>query len=651
MDQEKQTLNYLETHAEELSKIISNGVKIAMDDHRAKIAEYDRSKAVLEQQMQAMRDNSADEPLELSDSLNPNNSSVITDTIARFIPSLGTVFETSLRGLRTVSSDAGNTHATEKLQQSAGATSNAVKSSATGKDSGVVSELRDIAKKSSAANTGSNDPQKALAQTKREQNRIDDLVHRYEVVDPAYNQMKALGIAGTTGDGIKIRGLGGIMSQQSGIGSLLSSLLKLAVGGAAFGIGALTVRVSQAAEFIKDVASVVKGIASSIKSNFTKLTNLIKSNFKSFDAAPKAPPKPKPKPAAKPSGGGGIFGKIKAFANSIGSRLMRGFESAKNAIKPVTDMISRGVKSFTSAIGKLFESFTTGASKLASFARAGFKLGAGVMKALPFVKAGIGIYDGINHAIKTGNVTDGLTMAAGTTADALLDMVLVNQVGGLIEGLQEGKGGKQLLKKVLDPTEGGKKISYGMGAVANIQNMVGNGTEFTRRMAKASKYDMKASDVGLKQTSGNGLGVLGATYDLAATDAQKVIETVKNESTVRTAETSPSAESSSNTGVAEVKPNVKLGAGSVNIRLSESQIGLKTYNQGRSAEHGDLATLTIPNIDQNNNLSGSSAFKLPKEFAETMAEGMKNALTSDDYRQMLIDIQKHTVDNLYGVGG
>lgn len=260
-----------------------------------------------------------------------------------------------------------------------------------------------------------------------------------------------------------------------------------------------------------------------------------------------------------------VLGKA-AKTVSDGAKKVGGFLSG------IASKIGNGIKSAASAAGSAIKS---GAEKAASaVAKSGVvqkamkaaSKGMSIGKKLPIVQAVGGLVDTASNVYKVakagGGITDMMTTGAAGLVDTLSDTLmipeLINAAGGAIAAAKSGKGVGGILKgagsgfiKQRDAND----ISIGNGLMANLQNLVGNGTETTRRVAAAYNAG-KGYDAAGVQTVSGAAGGFGHSAALFVPKA-------------------PGSMENSNTPTASVVPNLPNGQVSEADKMKAMKDGMK----------------------------------------------------------------------------
>lgn len=214
---------------------------------------------------------------------------------------------------------------------------------------------------------------------------------------------------------------------------------------------------------------------------------------------------------------------VKSAASSVKSTVTKAAGTVKDGLSSAWKGLKGGVSKLggklSSVGGKVGGFFTSFGSSFKSGASKAFGAVKGAVKKIPQVQAVANYAGTVKNAYDVykngGSITDMMTTVGGGTIDALLNVTMLSNVMGAAGAAIDGKSLSEIGKAALDPTQGGTKVSYGMGAMANIQNLVGNETELTKRLARASNYDMTLEDAGLVALNGNIAGFSSSAYGVA----------------------------------------------------------------------------------------------------------------------------------------
>lgn len=196
--------------------------------------------------------------------------------------------------------------------------------------------------------------------------------------------------------------------------------------------------------------------------------------------------------------------KLGSLASKAKSGIASALNGAKNAVVGVADLAKSAGR-------------TIAQTGVAQKALNGMRMGMKVAKKLPQIQAIGGYVDMASNMYgmyKNGaGLTDILNTGAAGTVDALADVLmipeLVNGVGGAIAAAQSGKGLGGIAKGFgsgVFTQRDANDISIGNGLIANLQNLVGNDTETSRRVADAYNRGVGYKEAGLETVTGAAAG-------------------------------------------------------------------------------------------------------------------------------------------------
>ena len=316
-------------------------------------------------------------------------------------------------------------------------------------------------------------------------------------------------------------------SGGSGEGESLLDMLGLIGGGiAGFALGYVSKFASMWSEIGKSFSSVMKGAWNSIKnskvgktianwgkelkatlSNGIKELGNLKGSFTKMLEGWKA--------SMKNSTLGKVVNSVADTVKNAGKGLVNLASKAKSGITGAL----KGAKNAVVGVADLAKTAgrTIAQTGVAQKALRGMKLGMNAAKRLPQIQAVAGYMDMASNMYgmyKNGaGLTDILNTGAAGTIDALADVLmipeLVNGVGGAIAAAQSGKGLGGIAKGFgsgVMTMRDENDISIGNGLIANLQNMVGNDTETSRRIADAYNRGAGYKEAGLETVTGAAAG-------------------------------------------------------------------------------------------------------------------------------------------------
>lgn len=248
-------------------------------------------------------------------------------------------------------------------------------------------------------------------------------------------------------------------------------------------------------------------ISSSIKSSIQDIVDLKNSFTKMLDGW---------KASMKASMKDSTLGRfVKEMANNVsnaGKKLGSLASKAKNKISGALTTAKDAIAGLAKKAGTKIAQ--TG---VAQKALSGMRMGMKIAKKIPVIQAAGGALDTVSNMYgmyKNGaGFTDILNTGAAGAVDALADVLmipeLVNGVGGAIAAAQSGKGLGGIAKGFgsgVFTQRDANDISIGNGLVANLQNLVGNDTETSRRVADAYNRGVGYKEAGLETVTGAAAG-------------------------------------------------------------------------------------------------------------------------------------------------
>lgn len=214
---------------------------------------------------------------------------------------------------------------------------------------------------------------------------------------------------------------------------------------------------------------------------------------------------------------------VKEMANNVsdaGKKLGSLASKAKNKISGALTTAKDAIAGLAKKAGTKIAQ--TG---VAQKALSGMRMGMKIAKKIPVIQAAGGALDTVsnmygmykNGAGLTDILNTGAAGAIDTLADTLMIPELINGVGGAIAAAQSGKGLGGIAKGFgsgVMAQRDANDISIGNGLVANLQNLVGNDTETSRRVADAYNRGVGYKEAGLETVTGaaGGFGHSAAMY-------------------------------------------------------------------------------------------------------------------------------------------
>jgi hypothetical protein len=204
----------------------------------------------------------------------------------------------------------------------------------------------------------------------------------------------------------------------------------------------------------------------------------------------------------------GVTESVVNAGKNLGSLASKAKNKISGALTSAKDAIAGLAKTAGTKIAK---------SSVAQRALTAAKIGMKFAKKIPHVQAVMGGLDNManmygmykNNAGLTDIINTGAAGAIDTLADMLMVPELVNGVGGAIAAAQSGKGlggiAKGFGSGVMTERDD-NDIGIGHGFIANLQNLVGNDTETSRRVADAYNRGVGYKEAGLETVTGAAAG-------------------------------------------------------------------------------------------------------------------------------------------------
>lgn len=269
-------------------------------------------------------------------------------------------------------------------------------------------------------------------------------------------------------------------------------------------------------------------ISNSIKSSIQDIVDLKSSFTKMLDGW-----KASMKASMKDSTLGKLVHGVTESVVNAGKKLGSLASKAKNKISGALTTAKEAIAGLATKAGTKIAQ-TGVAQKALGAARTGMKFA----KMIPQIQAIGGYVDMASNMYgmyKNGaGLTDILNTGAAGTIDALADVLmipeLVNGVGGAIAAAQSGKGLGGIAKGFgagVFTQRDANDISIGNGLVANLQNLVGNDTETSRRVADAYNRGAGYKEAGLETVTGAAAG-FGHSAAMYVPKAAGSLENSKN---------------------------------------------------------------------------------------------------------------------------